>query len=202
MRRLRSTVTLLGALWLLGVVSPLFGAPACGDLENKQPESLMEYLQGERSRLNRDCVLYAIEQLGNAHYAPAIRTLVGYLGYRKSDPPNFGSPAAPLIPGHPEWSGSIYPAGSALFQIGKAAVPQLIEVIADASTSDLVRNNAGDVVFGIYREDPAQGIAALVSAAHAKTDPMDSLRLMDQARRQADRCSQQRRNDCENAVLK
>jgi hypothetical protein len=202
MRKIRSTVTLLGALSLLGGISPIFGAPACGDLENKKPESLLEYLQGERSRLNRDCVLYAIEQLGNGHYAPAIKTLMGYLDYRKPDPPNFGSPTAPLIRGHSEWSGSIYPAGTALAQIGKPAIPQLAEVIAEASTSDLVRNNAGDVVFAIYREDPAEGIAAMVSAAHTKSDPMDSLRLMDQARRQAGRCSPQRRNDCENAVLK
>jgi hypothetical protein len=199
---MRVSIALLGALSLLGGLSPIFAASVCADLENKKPESRLEYLQGERSRLDRNCVLYAIEQLGNDHYTAAIKTLAAYLDYRRPDPPSFGSPAAPLVVGHLEWSGSIYPAGTALFQIGKAAVPRLVEVIADVSTSDLVRNNAGDVVFAIYREYPAEGIAALVSAAHARSDPMDSLRLMDQARRQAGRCAQQWRNDCENAVLK
>ena len=198
----RVSVALVGALWLLGGVSPIFAASVCADLENKKPESRLEYLQGERARLDRNCVLYSIEQLGNGRYVPAIKTLVGYLDYRKPDPPGFGDPAAPHVVSHPEWSGSLYPAGTALAQIGKPAVPQLVDVIADAATSDLVRNNAGDVVFAVYSADPAEGIAAMVSAAHAKTDPMDSLRLMDQARRQAGRCAQQWRNDCENAVLK
>jgi hypothetical protein len=193
---------MLGALPFIGGMSPVFGAPACADLENKKPELRLEYLQGQKSLLDRNCVLYAIEQLGNDHYAPAIKTLAGYLDYRKPDPPNFGSPTQPLIRGHSEWSGSIYPAGTALAQIGKPAIPQLVEVIAAASTSDLVRNTAGDVVFAIYRENPADGIAVLVEAAHKRSDPMDSLRVMDQARRQAGRCTQQGRNDCENAVLK
>ena len=136
----RVSVALVGALWLLGGVSPIFAASVCADLENKKPESRLEYLQGERARLDRNCVLYSIEQLGNGRYVPAIKTLVGYLDYRKPDPPGFGDPAAPHVVSHPEWSGSLYPAGTALAQIGKPAVPQLVDVIADAATSDLVRN--------------------------------------------------------------
>jgi hypothetical protein len=198
---IRAIVTLAGALSFLGGTSPTFAASACTALENKSPESRLEYLQGERARLDRDCVLYAIRQLGNDHYAGAVKTLLGYLDYRAPDPPNYGSAAQPFVPRHGEWTGETYPAGTALSQIGKPAVPQLVEAIADAATPDLVRNNAGDVIFAISA-DPAEGIAVLVRAAHERTDPMASLRLMDQARRQATRCSPEWRNDCENATLK
>jgi hypothetical protein len=103
---------------------------------------------------------------------------------------------------HIEWSGSIYPAGSALYVIGKPAVPQLLETIANAATSDLVRDNAADVVSMIHFEDFAEGVAVLVRAARAQTDPLASIRLMDQARRQAAHCGNERRNDCENAIVR
>jgi hypothetical protein len=189
---IRATVTLAGALSLLGRVSPVFAASACAALENKNAEARLEYLQGDRSLLDKDCILYAIERFGNERYSAAVKTLVGYLDYRNPDPP--------LVP--KRLTPTAYPAVEALFQIGKSAIPDVVEVIADAATSDLVRNNAGDAVFAIYRADPAEGIAVMVRAAHATTDPMASLRLMDQARRQATRCGPQWRNDCENATLK
>jgi hypothetical protein len=191
---MRTVITLAAALSFFGAAADSFAAHACSSLENSTQELRLEYLKGERERLNSDCVLYAMEELGYYKYTPAINVLIRYLDYR--DPAK--------MPGfrqtHIEWSGSIYPVGDALFQIGKPAIPELIEVIADAATSDLGQNNAADVVSAIYREDLAEGVAVLVRAARAQTDPLASLRLIDQARRQAAHCGNERRNDCENAI--
>jgi len=187
---------LAGALSFFGVATGSFAAPVCPGLENSTPASRLEYLQGERARLSPACVLVAVGQLGYDKYTLAIKVLIGYLDYR--DPAK--------MPGfrqtHIEWSGSIYPVGDVLFQIGKPAVPQLVETIANETTSDLVRNNAGDVVSMIYIEDFAEGVAVLVRAARAQKDPLASIRLIDQARRQAAHCGNERRNDCENAIVR
>jgi hypothetical protein len=200
MATIRAIVALAGVLAFIGEMSPAFAAYPCADLENKKPEMLQEYLQGERSRLDRNCALYAIEHLGNDHYEAAIKTLIGYLDYRAPDPPTYSAPDGPVILKVAWWAP--YLAVDALFQIGKAAIPQLVEAIADASTSDQARNNAGDAVLLIYREDMPEGVAVLARASHTRTDPAESIRLVDQARRQADKCSPRWRNDCGNAALK
>jgi hypothetical protein len=197
---IRAIVTLVGVLPFLGATSPAFAAYPCADLENKKPELRLAYLQGERSRLDRNCALYAIEQLGNDHYEAAIRTLIGYLDYRAPDPPAYSAPDGPIVLKVAWWRP--YPAVDALFQIGKAAIPQLVEAIADASASDLVHNNAGDTVLLIYREDMPGGVAVLARASHTRSDPAESIHLVDQARRQAGKCILEMRNDCENAALK
>jgi hypothetical protein len=193
-------VTLAGVLPLLGGVSPLFAAYPCADLENKKPELLLEYLQGERSRLDRNCAPYAIEQLGNDHYEAAIKTLIGYLDYRAPDPPSVTFLGVKVTPRVAWWVP--YPAVDALFLIGKTAIPQLIEAVADASTSDVARDNAGDAVLAIYRGDIPEGVAVLARASHTRTDPTESIRLVDQASRQAGKCILEMKNDCENAALK
>lgn len=187
------TRTVVWMFWLPAVASNASAAGACAQLENKKPEARLEYLRGHRAGLDRGCVLYAIRALGHDRYTAAIKTLIGYLDYRVPDGPN------PIAHIH---TGSAYPAHTALFEIGKAAVPQLTGAIADEGTSDLVRNNAADTVFAIYRENVPGGIAALVSAAHARSDPMASLRLMDQARRLAARCTVDIRSDCFGETVK
>lgn len=196
---MRLIITLAAVLPFLGGMSPLLAAYPCADLENKKPELLLEYLQGERPRLDRNCALYAIEQLGNDHYEAAIKTLIGYLDYRSPDPPSVTLLGVKVTP---KLSWAPYLAVDALFQIGKAAIPQLVEAIADASASDLVHNNAGDTVLLIYREDMPEGVAVLARASHARSDPAESIHLVDQARRQAGKCILEMRNDCENAALK
>ena len=196
----RAIAALLGVASLFAGASPVFADPTCASLENKKSESRLEFLQGEKARLDGNCVLYAIDQLGRAQYAPAVPTLLRYLDYPYPDPPNYGTPQNPLILAKINWTN--YPAANALSDIGKVAVPQLVEAIADAATPELIRKNAADTERFIYAPDPPEGIAVLVRAAHARTDPMDSLRLMDQARRLASLCRPEVRNECENASLK
>jgi hypothetical protein len=137
-----------------------------------------------------------MERLGYGGYAPAVKVLITYLDYRAPEKPGF------LKYAHLEWTGSVYPAGEALFLIGKPAVPGLIEAIADAATPDLVRSNAADVVSAVYRESLVEGIAVLVRAAHAQADPTSSVRLMDQARRRARECGSGSIIDCQDVLIR
>jgi len=162
----------------------------------------LQYLKGQRAGSDRSCLIYAIKQLGSDGYEPAIKTLIAYLDLREPDPPNYGTQDKPFTPRHGQPRGGPYPAVAALFQIGKVAVPQLVEAIADSSLSELVRGNAGDALLAIYRADPIAGITAMVTAAHAMADPAAANRVMDEARRQASLCLPQDRNECENATLK
>jgi hypothetical protein len=193
----RTIVILLGMAPLFPGVSQNFPASTCPSLKNSQMR--LEFLQDEKARLDGDCVLYAIDQLRVARYAPATATLIRYLDYPYPPPPNRGNSEPIIVSGPFNWTN--YPAANALADIGKAAVPQLVDAIADAATSDLTRTNAADAIMAMYNHLP-EGIAVLVRAAHARTDPMESNRLMDQARRLPSRCGSRVRNDCENAVLK
>jgi len=193
---MRTVITLAGAFSLLIAAAGSFAAPVCPTLVDSTPASRLEYLQGDRSRLSLDCILVAVGQLGYDKYTLAIKVLIGYLGYRAPEKTGL------LKYAHIESTGSIYPASSALYVIGKPAVPQLVETIANAATSDLVRNISADVVSMIYREDLAGGVAVLARAARAQTDPLASAHLMDQARRQAAHCGDELRNDCENAIVR
>jgi hypothetical protein len=197
----KAALALLGILSSIGLMSPMFADSACAKLQNADAPSLLAYLQGGKEGLDRDCVLFAIRELGNNRHAASIKTLVAYLDVRLPDPRNLGTRERPIIIARIVPPGGLYAASIALSQIGQAAVPDLLEVIANASTSELVRDNAADTLFTIYRAQP-QAIVAIVSAAHARTAPMDSLRLMDQARRLASLCIPGDRNECENAVLR
>jgi hypothetical protein len=196
----RAIVILLGMAPIFAAVSPVFAESTCASLENKDSQTRLKFLQGEKARLDGNCVLYAIDRLRIAQYAPGAATLIRYLDYPYPPPPSRGDPDNPVSVGNFNWTN--YPAANALADIGKAVVPQLVDLIADAATSDLVRKNAADTVLAIYSKDMPEGIAVLVRAARTRTDPMDSNRLMDQARRLAGGCGSINRNDCENAVLK
>ena len=141
------------------------GAPAafsCAELEGAKPEVHLEYLQRDRSALRPDCIFYAIDQIGLKHYAPAVKTLIKYLDYRvHEDPSKAGLPVIMRIP----TLGSLYPAITALFEIGKPAVSGLVGAIAGPDTTDVARSNAIEALFLIHREDVSEAVALLNRAS-------------------------------------
>ena len=66
--------------------------------------------------------------------------------------------------------GDIYPATTALFEIGKPAVPDLVEAIADSNTSDLARSNAIETLFWIHSGDVSEAVAVLNRAGKEAKD--------------------------------
>jgi len=196
----RAIIARLGAALFLAGVSPVFADSTCANLENKNPQSKLEFLQSQTARLDSRCVLYALDQLRAARYAPAIATLIRYLDYILPDEPaRLGPAGEPITVRGLKWT--LFPAANALAEIGRPAIPQLVDVIANADTSDLIRKNAAETVLAIYSHDMPEGIAVIVRASRASGDPMAALRLMDQARRLASTCGLSNRNECENATL-
>lgn len=190
----RNHPALLAALWCLALVQPARSADGWADLQGKDAAARVEYLRGDRSKLAAKCIIAAIKYVGGKRYAEASRVLTQYLDFQDPDYLHQGGLKGSVL--------YVYPAVDALSTLGKPAVPELTKVIADAKTSDLVRRNAGWALFLMYGVNQAEGIAALVSAAHAETDPSASIRLMDEARWFAGRCIVTARNECENEVLK
>jgi hypothetical protein len=81
-------------------------------------------------------------------------------------------------------------------------VPDLIAVIANLDSAEVARHNAAETIYLIYGASGPDAIASLVGAAHGETDPVASNHLMNQARWLAASCIPERKNACENAVLK
>ncbi len=190
----RSTLILFGALCSLAPVRLRAADESCPVLKGKSTEAHLDYLRGDRSKLAPKCIVAAITYVGVEHYAPASAVLIQYLDYQ--DPFSKGQVG--------KWGSIIYayPAVAALYGLGKPVVPELIAVISETNTVELVRQNAAEAIFLISGGSRPDAIGALVSAAHAQTDPIASNHLMDQARWLAARCSVAVRNECQNALLK
>ena len=188
----RFTAGILAA-FCFGTASGAPPAFSCAELEGAKPEVHLEYLQRDHSALRPDCIFYAIDQIGLKHYAPAVK----YLDYRvHEDPTKAHLPVIMRIP----TPGSLYPAITALFEIGKPAVPDLVGAIAGPDTTDVARSNSIEALFLIHREDVSEAVALLNRASRESADRQASQRLMDAARRMADMCRGPAINSCMNAL--
>jgi hypothetical protein len=171
----------------------------CAQLRGAKPQAQLEYLQGERSALSDACMIYAMDQLARAEYAPSIDVLIKLLDYHIPDPHKTGEPfVQQTVP----WLGTWYPAARGLLAAGKTAVPSLIAAIADAGTSGLIRKNATELVLLIYREEVPEGAAVLNRAGRAATSPDVRQRLLDAARDLAGKCPEPQRGACLANALK
>jgi len=190
MKTLRAAV---GLLWLLGVGHAQSAEAKCSELDGASEQKLMEYLQRERVGLQRVCIVSAIGQLGDLHYAPAAKVLVTYLDVDWPD-------SAPGV--RHEMTGKLlfYPAVVALSGIGKAAVPALIGVLGDPSVSELFRKNAFQALAFVQEKGAPEAITLLMRASRAEKDLVISDRLAQSAREAAARCRNSLFSACQSAL--
>ena len=94
-----------------------------------------------------------------------------------------------------EW----YPATTALFQIGKPALPALLDVLA-AETSPVVRQKALETLMDISREDPVSGVKLMRDSAATRRGKAAQARLLDAARKSVNLCRPSVRPQCEAAL--
>ena len=160
-------------------------------LAGKDAAAHLESLRGDRAKLPSKCVSSVHRIPRRQHYAQASAALIEYLDY--PDPVAAARRGIIL---------EVYPAIDALYSMRKPVVPQLTAAIADADTPEVARENAAFVILFLFGGNQPEGVATLVSAAHAQTDPSAAIRLMDKARWVAARCIEANRNECENAVFK
>jgi len=171
----------------------------CPEQQGMKPEQLLKSLEGDRATLKSRCIVNAINQLGEKRYAPAADTLTTYLDFRMPGTENKGHEIFIVrIPA----LGDKYPAATALFEIGKAASPSLVRAIADSSTPELLRDNAVEVLFDVYRENLADAVSVLNRASRSASDAASSMRLWDAARKEAGKCPSELRPRCEEALYR
>ena len=182
-------------------ITSCFGAttPSCTQLLRTKAEQKLAYLRADRSALSTECVTYAIQQIGAAHYAPAADVLATYLDFEIPEKDKLSAVVRVTIVSPS--LGDRYPAYDALFEIGKSVSPALIRVIADAGSSDLLRKNAVETLFAVHRENLAEGARTLSRASRTASDNGTAVRLLHAAEEFAAKCPNRLRSDCEAALL-
>ncbi len=65
----------------------LSAVPKCPLLASAEPPELVSYLDGPEKSQTPACMEYAIRQIGDKGYAPAVDTLVRHLGFRREPGP-------------------------------------------------------------------------------------------------------------------
>ncbi|HLJ17082.1 MAG TPA: FAD-dependent oxidoreductase [Bryobacteraceae bacterium] len=162
----------------------------CAALASATLPQFTQFLQGDRSSLNNTCIIQSIRAIGNAKYAPAVNVLVKYLDVPRPLTEGIFIRLR-IVPFN-----DLYPAMTALLEIGEPSVPALANVLSDNSVTDLVRENAARVIFFIRANTPDTAIALVLEASRklALANAQDALVRL--AREMATRCMPEMRAKC------
>jgi hypothetical protein len=173
-------------------------AASCQGLDDSTPKQQVGYLQRERSGLPPECIVLAISMLKAEAYIPAAGILTSYLDFKvaRTHQPRPGY----NVDISRAWWMEEYPAAHALLAIGLPASDSLVRSIGNASSSDLLRSNAEEVLLGVYRGDNAGAVMALRQASRSGLDAATSARLSESAIRVSRQCMPEIRHTCEAAL--
>lgn len=142
------------------------------DLQNSDEiQKLIEILKnGEIKEKSSQLIIEAIQKLGNIKARNAIPELIEYLDFeRKFESTQKQDPNLKIDPLEvTHWQdrplSGRYPAISALFQIGKPALPSLVKVIKENDVDSVKSKNALEVIQLIFRDDLSEGVKYLENA--------------------------------------
>jgi hypothetical protein len=191
------------APFLLRLIATILVAPAwtmwatdnCRKVQKAKPDEQLEYLKGNRAALVPPCLMAAFDGLGYKRFTPAIPLLIQFLDFKR--------PYETLCcrAGGYTW---VYPAGEALLEIGRPAVPALVEAIAGSNTPEVIRKNAAGVLNEMFWnwQEPTGAISLLVRESRAPRDGPESQRLLDAARELASNCRAETRPTCIDALTR
>jgi len=133
-------------------------AQECRSLPSTTSDALVSYLTDiVPSDDNADCITFAIKELDQRRYEPAIPALVRLLDFRR--PPNSHEKNHIIL--RPRSTAEMYPAVAALEEMGKRSLPPLLEVIKSATPAIKARENAVTVWMEIYKNEAPEGVASL-----------------------------------------
>ena len=179
---------------ILTVAGALSRDPNCLQLESGEPSQLVSYLDGPKGSQTSACTEYAIGQIGEKRYVAGVGVLARRLGFRRE--PDFWEKGEDVVGLQHEW----YPATSALFQIGKPALPALIEILGTETTPIIRSSKALQTVMDISRDDFVSGVKLIRDAAATRKDKAAQARLVDAARKSVNLCRASIRPQCEAAL--
>lgn len=176
--------------------SAVAAEPRCQALAGSNPQQLMQFLK-DRQTAGPDphCVEYALRSLGDAKIQEAIPVLVAYLDFERPETEmeklGMGGALGTI--------GNDFPAVFALTEMGRAALPALIQVVESGTSSTKGHKNGIYAIMKIFQRGPA-GIQFLAhSAATAKSTDAHS-RLSAAAHEAVTWCTAEERQACESAV--
>jgi PBS lyase HEAT-like repeat len=143
------------AIWLpilyVGVISNSALAQNSCDLSSSHLDQLVLFLtQQNDARTDPSCVEYAIDSLTQLRSVKAVPALIKFLDFPEPLSLDEEEGRMAVASGH---RGVRYRAVDALFAIGEAATPSLIEVLRDPATSPIKYKNALTAYLNIHREE-------------------------------------------------
>jgi len=141
-------------------------AQECATLQHANPATLVSYLDNiQPNEQNADCITVAIKKLTAERSESAIPALTKLLDFRRplTESEKGGFFRRPMI------REELYPAAGALEEIGKKALPAVLDVIK-ASSSAIARENGVVVWMEVYKDDAATGVALLRQEAAGAID--------------------------------
>ena len=170
--------------------------PRCQSLAGSDAKKLMQFLKdAQTASSDPQCVEYALRSLGDAKVLEAIPVLAAYLDFERpeTEMEKLGMGGA---------LGTIandYPAVSALRQMGRAALPVLVQVAGSATSSTQAHKNGIYTIMKIFNRG-ASGIQFLThSAAIAKSTDAKN-RLFAAASEAVTWCTAEEKQACESAA--
>ena len=167
-----NTAALLTLLILSGTLR--VAALECDRIRDASPGGLVLYLgKTVPDQENAECVVFAINRLGEQRYERAIPILAKLLDFPW--PPNARQKQKLFVIEHD--GGSIYPAATALQKIGKKSLPSVLEVMKSRSASRTAQEVAISVWMGIYKSEVPKGVALLKQESDRTKDPATRQRL-------------------------
>lgn len=193
----RTIGSMILALFVLGTFMPAeVDAEDCTALDPGSESQLISYLTEARQKGGEpECVVSAIKGLSNKKTLRSAELLANYLDYKR--PLTRQEQAGIRI--RTKSREELYPAISALFSIGKGAVPGILYAISNTQGSTVKWDNAIYTLMLIYRDDPVAGVGALRSSAATNTG-VAAERLSAAASDAARLCSDDLRSKCMDAA--
>jgi hypothetical protein len=135
-----------------------YGAGWCNSFHNAKAEDLVKFLTDVvPNESNSACVTWAISRLGVERYKPGTSALVKLLDFRRP----LTSAEKLGFWDRPRTIEELFPAAEALEEIGTSALPDVIHLIEDDSSSTISRENALAVWMENFKYDRPTGIARL-----------------------------------------
>lgn len=182
MTRARMSISVLTLVALLVWVGQALSQHSREAAKNQDSAQLITVLRDEQLRKREpELVAKAIERLGDIKSVEAIDDLVHLLTFiRNIQPERVGDV---IVGEHFITTFGRYPAAGALFRIGKASLPALIEVVETEQADSLAGENAIYTVTQIFRDAPLEGVEYLRDAAAKASSTQAAQRLSDAAKK-------------------
>ncbi len=142
---------------------------------NEEVGKLIVILRAPEHRKDHpEKVVSAIQRLGEMRAVEAVDDLVELLTFARRFPWERDDA---IIEIQPITEGNRYPATSALFQIGRPALPALVKVVESNSLDSVRGQNAVSAIRNIFRDDLSGGVKYLEHAAEESANVDSGQRL-------------------------